>query len=80
MTNYSSEILEYLAKGGVIKYGKTKWAKGAKDTPQVLARSKKNMNYESQKDKPMGLRVMNFDSVYNIPQVYNGAKMVVGKF
>jgi hypothetical protein len=38
------------------------------------------MNYDAQKNKPMGLRVMNFDSVYNIPQVYNGAKIVVGKF
>ena len=78
--NYSKEQLEWIANGGVVKVGKTKWAKGAKDTPQILARSKKNMNYETQKDKPMGLRVMNFDSVYNIPQVYNGAKMVVGKF
>ena len=69
------ELIEEFEKEYGVTKCKTVWLKGAKSIVNVNTRSKKNLTYS---DAPMGMRTMNFDSVYNIPSKYNGVKMFVG--
>ena len=72
-------IEKYLADGGAIKYGKTKWAKGVSEGGWrcTKARNKKSCDYSF--STPIGIRTMNYDSVYNAPTTHkNGAKLFMG--
>ena len=74
-------VLKFYVDGGTNKYGKTKWSKGVKkgggDWHCLGARNKKSCDYSF--CAPIGIRTMNYDSVYNAPTTHkNGAKLFMG--
>ena len=66
-------IAEYIAEGKVT-YCRPGKATGIYPR-SIYKRGKKNLTYS---DAPMGMRTMNFESVYNIPSTYNGTKLGMG--
>jgi len=75
--------INYLIQKHIEEYGvkqcPTKWAQGVISGGWncTRPRSKKNCNYNF--DSPIGIRTLNYDSVYNAPSTHkNGAKIVVG--
>ena len=69
-------VEEWIARGGKIKKCRSGSALPRKPIVCVNKRSKKNLTYS---DAPMGMRCMNFESIYNIPSVYDGVKMFMGR-
>ena len=70
-------IENYLNNFGVTKCP-TRSARGVTRHATVLVRGKKNMRYNTNSAPKM--RLMNYDSAYNIPIAYNGCKMVMGSY
>ena len=73
---YELEMVEKFLASGKGTYCPTRTAKGTKPIVCINKRSKKNLTYS---DAPMGIRCMNFESIYNIPSVYDGVKMFMGR-
>ena len=66
----------YTANGGKIVKCRDESAKGIGCHRTIMARSKKCMTYDI--TSPPKMRLMNYEPVFNIPNPYNGCKMVMG--
>ena len=68
----------YTANGGKIVKCRDGSAKGTGYHRTIMARSKKCMTYDI--TSPPKMRLMNYEPVFNIPNPYNGCKMVMGNY
>ena len=70
-------IEEYVASGKVTMCP-TRKAPGSNHHRTIMARSKKCMTHNTTSAPKM--RLMNYEPVFNIPNPYNGCKMVMGNY
>ena len=75
---YELNLIEEFMSSGKSKKCRDGVAKGTNPFPTTSTRSKKCMTYNTTSAPKM--RLMNYESDYNIPVPYNGSKMVVGKY
>lgn len=76
--NIEKAMKVYFAAGGKITKCPTRKAPGSVANKTILARSKKCMFHDTTSAPKM--RLMNFDSAFNIPVTYDGCKMVMGNY
>jgi len=79
MTKTTEEMIaEWIAKGGKVTMCPTAVAKGSKAWAGFGPRGKKNMNYATM-NSSMGIRTMNYDSIWNAPTGCNSKVLANSK-
>ena len=77
MTKYEKKLYDEFIASGKMKICRPGRARGTNSIVCINKRSKKNLTYSDTLMR--GVRCMNFESIYNIPSVYNGVKMFMGR-